>query len=174
MPYCPECGEEIRKQSRFCPECGTDVSDIGSSRSSKSKKISYGKVLIGIIVVGAIVIAGIVFLTGDGQFDTPKSTIRTAVDAINRRNGDLLYRCLSSEVQKRGSKEQLETFLNRAEEMNVKIKIEDISVKKRTNNTASLIVSSIVQGDRESESSQYKYKLIKEDGKWKMDEEFEL
>lgn len=39
MPYCSECGTEIRERSAFCPECGRSLSS-GESRESRGAEMS--------------------------------------------------------------------------------------------------------------------------------------
>lgn len=40
MPYCPNCGKEIRHNIKFCPHCGSKLQNI-----STSKTINYSEKL---------------------------------------------------------------------------------------------------------------------------------
>ena len=36
MPFCPNCGKEINKDTKFCPECGKPLTDTHSEQAATS------------------------------------------------------------------------------------------------------------------------------------------
>lgn len=38
MPYCPECGAEIKSGVKFCPECGTRIARAATPKSGERRK----------------------------------------------------------------------------------------------------------------------------------------
>ncbi len=75
MPYCPECGKEIREGTKFCPDCGaeieidTDVSGDTPPRTSPSRSSFLNKKTVGAIGIAAVVLIG-VFLFFSGIFSS--------------------------------------------------------------------------------------------------------
>ena len=70
MPYCPECGKEIKRGIKFCPKCGAQIIPRGKSKEPIEKASSatdvssiyraFGILSIVFGIVGFL-IAGIIF-----------------------------------------------------------------------------------------------------------------
>jgi uncharacterized membrane protein YvbJ len=55
MPYCPECGKEIKDDAMFCPRCGAPIRQAGITyRMPHRREWTIGRVLA--IIFGGIII----------------------------------------------------------------------------------------------------------------------
>jgi hypothetical protein len=69
MPYCPNCGAEISRGTRFCPQCGTSVTSSPSEihvRSDTRLAKAGGDLTSKPIVAGILaIIAGVIMIAVD-------------------------------------------------------------------------------------------------------------
>lgn len=65
MPFCRDCGNEIKANSRFCESCGADVSsDIGQEQRSSVPPKHEGKSRALITILLALIVLAIVLALG--------------------------------------------------------------------------------------------------------------
>lgn len=73
MKYCPNCGAEVKENSKFCPKCGSSITNVvnevnrNAMNSQNSKESSNNVIIIAVaaIIIVAIIAGTFVFLSGN-------------------------------------------------------------------------------------------------------------
>lgn len=73
MKYCPNCGAEVKENSKFCPKCGSSITNVvnevnrNAMNSQNSKGSSNNVIIIAIaaVIIVAIIAGTFVFLSGN-------------------------------------------------------------------------------------------------------------
>lgn len=133
------------------------------------------RTIAGIIVVIVIVVAAsyFLFLRG-GPFDSPQATIHTMADAVNDRDANLLYRCLSENLQGQTTVDELETVMETYDNMELKITIDEISDVEIADDsaTASVTITATfidpITGKENKNTDTNEVSFVREDDKWKL------
>ena len=72
MKYCPNCGAEVKENSKFCPKCGSSITNVvnevnrNAMNSQNSKGSSNNVIIIAVaaVIIVAIIAGTFVFLSG--------------------------------------------------------------------------------------------------------------
>lgn len=75
MKYCPNCGAEVKENSKFCPKCGSSITNVvnevnrNALNSQNSKGSSNNVIIIAVaaVIIVAIIAGTFVFLSGNGS-----------------------------------------------------------------------------------------------------------
>ncbi len=73
MKYCPNCGAEVKENSKFCPKCGSSITNVvnevnrNAMNSQNSKGSSNNVIIIAVaaVIIVAILAGTFVFLSGN-------------------------------------------------------------------------------------------------------------
>ena len=73
MKYCPNCGAEVKENSKFCPKCGSSITNVvnevnrNAMNSQNSKGSSNNVIIIAVaaVIIVAIIAGTFVFLSGN-------------------------------------------------------------------------------------------------------------
>ena len=73
MKYCPNCGAEVKENSKFCPKCGSSITNVvnevnrNAMNSQNSKDSSNNVIIIAVaaVIIVAIIAGTFVFLSGN-------------------------------------------------------------------------------------------------------------
>ena len=73
MKYCPNCGAEVKENSKFCPKCGSSITNVvndvnrNALNSQNSKGSSKNVIIIAVaaVIIVAIIAGTFVFLSGN-------------------------------------------------------------------------------------------------------------
>lgn len=73
MKYCPNCGAEVKENSKFCPKCGSSITNVvndvnrNALNSQNSKGSSNNVIIIAVaaVIIVAIIAGTFVFLSGN-------------------------------------------------------------------------------------------------------------
>lgn len=69
MPYCPQCGEQVKKEDEFCLKCGNSLGEKEVAMFVEEKRrLPWGKILL-VLLVAAIVGIAIYFFTRGGGIE---------------------------------------------------------------------------------------------------------
>ncbi len=106
MPYCHECGKEVKKQVKFCPACGTNLANASSNEEKSSRKHiehhyhhepkkevnsfrsamnGLGGLVLVLIILGGIIAAGLYFYQ--------QGTVETLVDPCEKEFNECNHEC---------------------------------------------------------------------------------
>jgi hypothetical protein len=74
MPYCPECGEEIKEDAIYCPKCGTQIREDETGRRPRETRRADIGVILAYVFGGLIILASFgVLVAGGGIFWVQRS-----------------------------------------------------------------------------------------------------
>jgi len=122
------------------------------------------------VLLASLVIFSLLSCAGGGDASAIKQVVKDFEKYFNAGNYDQVYDLLSKNVQKGLSKDELkqsmETLKSVAPDQKIEIKLEITGEPKIDGNSATLKVKATFMG----ETSESDSKLVKEDGKWKLDE----
>lgn len=75
--FCPTCGRELPKGSRFCPGCGEALRDVASGPVPPAPRRSRWPLVLGAVAVAAVAIASVVALLATGVLGREGQSYRT-------------------------------------------------------------------------------------------------
>ena len=110
------------------------------------------------------------------SFASPKDTVKTAVKAINDRNADT-FNCFSSRVRSQTTRAEIEAFLAMADVCQMRLTLVSVEDVRIVGNEATATVTITFSGidpdtgEWGNETDTDEMRFVREDGKWKIDEE---
>lgn len=141
----------------------------------KNKGIGTAAVIVVIIIIVAA--AGVYFLfLREGPYGSPEATMRTCADAINDRDAETVYNCLSSDIQGATTKSEIENWIDVMDNKDFHVTIEEVTSINIVDDTATAQVKTKITyidpktGEKKSSTDTDEVSFVKEDGKWKINE----
>lgn len=196
MMYCANCGEKLIDQAVTCPSCGNEIRQEESKNADRSMQSGAvessfpvvpptapqpgrllsdqsKRMILVVMAAAALIFLIFKFTGGAGSQSSPEKTVKSFMNAVKKENAKAMVSYISTSSMNEGDRDILvEMFEEQFEEGELNLQdytIQDVEIDE---DTATVEYKVFYMEDGEKETEEESFELIKEEGKWFIDEEF--